>query len=116
MSCASPQRSLARMAHGKGAFWPVHDALFARDAPWTSADLQVLAQAHGIDLESLTRAADSKSYLAALRTETEQARRNGVTAPPVVLVNGRWFQGPLGFDRLRQMVREELGLSRSDPP
>ena len=98
----------AKLAHERGAFWPVHDALFASPRPLREEEVRRVAERYGISRVALDAAQQDAGRLSGLREELEIARRSGVMRPPVVFVNGRWFQGTLGRAHLETLVRDAL--------
>lgn len=98
---------LARRAAAKDDFWPVHDALFSKANALRQPDLQTIAAEHGLDADTIGGEADT-AEIVALREELDIARKSGVTAPPVVFVNGRWFQHSFGVAKLEASIAAAL--------
>ena len=79
----------AECAADQDAFFPYHDALFERQAQGLSrAELDDAAQAVNLDRDVFSDCLDARTHQDALAAGIEEARRLGVTATPIVLVNG----------------------------
>lgn len=76
-------------AAAQGAFWPMHDALYA--ARGRLADRDLVAHADGLGLDAARVAAELESHAHAARVEADldSALRAGVTGTPAFFVNGR---------------------------
>lgn len=99
---------LAEMADEKGLFWTVHDALLLRPTAWSQADLHDVARQVQVEPERLDAARQDPTWLMRMKKAMGRVQEAGVTAPPVVYVNGRWFGGTFGYEQLDRVVQEEL--------
>ena len=81
----------AEAAAAQGAFWPMHDALYAARGRLTDRDLAAHAAGLGLDAERV--AAELASHLHAARVDADlaSARRAGLTGTPAFYVNARLF-------------------------
>ncbi len=79
----------ARSLGGSGAFWKMHDGLFANQdglgqAPWTR-----LAAEAGLDAARLTELAASRSHRDRIREDTELGSRLDIHSTPTVFLDGK---------------------------
>ena len=100
---------LAAGAAAQDRFWELHDLVLGdkhlRARP-SKAELELLAQKAGVDLTRLS--ADQKSSAARVAADTGELKRLGLLYGPSVLVNGVPLNGPMTYERLEQLVSDEL--------
>ncbi len=97
----------AEAAAAQGAFWPMHDALYAARGRLTDRDLA--AHAAGLGLDASRVAAELESHVHAGRVEAdlESARRAGLSGTPAFYVNGERFEGAYDAGSLVAALRGE---------
>jgi Na+/H+ antiporter NhaA len=96
-------------AAAQGAFWPMHDRLFAHQDELDGAGLLSSAAALGLDLERFARELGSGTYGQRIRDDVAGAEASGVRGTPTFFVNGVRHEGPAGTDDLA------AALLRTDP-
>lgn len=106
---------LAELAADRGRFWEVHDALLLEDPPWTQAELHDLARRLEVEPEALDAMRNDPTWLMRMKAVATRVRDAGVTAAPVVFVNGRYVSGTFGYEALERVVQEELQAARANP-
>ena len=109
----------AEAAARQGAFWAMHDALYARQDEWaalTPAAFRdwLLAQAPelGLDPQRLAADLDDPSLAARAQAAWEQGRAAGLDRVPMVFVNGELYTGPPTYTALRTVVALHLLSTR----
>lgn len=115
---ASRAGQAAEAAGAQGAFWEMHDLLFARWSEWVDlpADLFApwLVTAAGdldLDVEAFRRDLTSGRYAPLMEQAFDQGYRDGIPGAPVLYLNGALFlMGPT-LPNLEAAVRLDL-LSR----
>jgi protein-disulfide isomerase len=80
-------------AREQGAFWKMHDALFASSAHDLDA-LDGAAEAAGLDPSELRDALLSRRMEARVRASQTEGNRVGVHATPALFMNGRRLELP----------------------
>jgi protein-disulfide isomerase len=96
-------------AADQGAFWPMHDALFADPRRWKSARdpdevFLALAADLGLDLERFFRCIDDREPKARIDAANRAARELGVRATPAFYVAGRPALGALSVEAFVALV------------
>ena len=102
---------LAAAAQRTGSFWALHDRLVAAGGVRRRVELESIARALELG-DLLSGLADDDDSLRRVRRELGHARDAGVTRAPTLFVNGRYFMGLDGYEALRALVEEELGVDR----
>jgi protein-disulfide isomerase len=78
----------AEAAAAQGAFWEMHDALYAARGRLEDADLVARARELGLDAERIGRELESGEHAARVERDASGAAALGLTATPVFFVNG----------------------------
>jgi Na+:H+ antiporter, NhaA family len=87
-------------AGAQGAFWAMHDRLFAHQDRLEAADLLEHAAALGLDLERFARELGEATHAAHVRDDVAGAEGSGVQGTPAFFVNGTRHDGPTTTDAL----------------
>ncbi len=104
----------ARCAGDQGAFWPMHDILFARRPEWSAKRSPVrsfrdYAGQLGLDAGALKRCLDAGTHRDVVQASRRRGEQQGVNSTPTFIINGeRLLEGALGFDQLAAIIEEEL--------
>lgn len=103
----------ARCAGDQGAYWDMHDALFADQGEWSPASDPVphfreYAREIGIDPERMARCVESGEKRDAVLASRKFARAIGVRSTPTALVGTEPITGAASFSRLRAMIERQL--------
>lgn len=115
---ASLAAQAAAAAAAQGAYWPMHDLLFARQAEWTGLTTQdfvdwatTAAGTLRLDTAAFRTALLSGRYAAQMQEALRQAVNSGILAVPLLYFNGDLFSIPITGANLEADVR--LVLLRS---
>lgn len=100
-------------AAAQGAFWQLHDLLFAEQAAWRALTpdqfreaLLEYAQRVGIgDLAAFKGALESQTYAPLIERAVEEARRRGLRGAPVLTLQGQPYSGLLDERAIGDMAR-----------
>lgn len=104
-----PEASFAaRCAAEGGQFLPFHKALWAHQSDLGTALYTRLASQLPLDQAAFERCLQERSYLEAVKANTEMAQAIGFGNVPVTLVNGLYLSGPKTTDTLRFFIDQEL--------
>jgi Na+:H+ antiporter, NhaA family len=83
----------AEAAAAQGAFWEMHDALYANGGRFAEPDLAALAQRLGLDVERFRAELAAGTHTARVAHDAEAARAAGVTGTPAFFANGKRHAG-----------------------
>lgn len=98
----------AMAAHEQGKFWPMHDMLFSSPQPINRGTVEEYAEQLGLDMARFRAALDTGKHMAKIRADIEVARKLGISATPMIFVNGRAITGAQPLGVFVQLVEEEL--------
>jgi Na+/H+ antiporter NhaA len=87
-------------AGAQGAFWAMHDRLFAHQDELEAEQLLDHAAALGLDLGRFARELGDGRYAQRVRDDVAAAEASGVGGTPTFFVNGERHDGPTGTDAL----------------
>jgi protein-disulfide isomerase len=93
----------AEAAAAQGAFWSMHDLLFARQARLTDADLRSYGTELGLDGDRLVGAA-AQRYGDAVEADFATGVALGVPGTPTLFIDGVRFEGRPELGALRRAV------------
>jgi protein-disulfide isomerase len=115
-----PQAGLAAeaslCAQDQGAFWKLHDWMFANSRQISRESLIAEAEALGMDTEAFASCLDDHRYAERVQREIAEARSFGITGTPGFLINGRALRGAVPLDSFVDLVDEELQRAGVEPP
>jgi protein-disulfide isomerase len=83
----------AEAAARQGAFWPMHDALFADQGRLEDPHLWARAERLGLDVERFDADRRSDAVVARVREQFRSGVRAGVVTTPTTFVDGRLYAG-----------------------
>lgn len=102
----SEQAAVASLAAARaGRFKAFHDALYAAGRP-TEATVSATARANGLGATALT-----DEFRAELQRNFQLARAVGVSGTPTFVVGNRVLSGAVGYEALRDAIREARSSS-----
>lgn len=96
----------AEAAGAQGAFWPMHDALFANQQALTDRDLVGYAAALGLDGQAVATALANQTYEPNVREDFMSGVRSGVSGTPTFFINGVRYDGDYTLDALARAVQK----------
>jgi protein-disulfide isomerase len=95
----------AEAADDQGAFWEMHDLLFAHQEALTPSDLVTYAAELGLDVERFATDLASHAGAARVADDVDSADLSGVSGTPTFFVNGRRHHGAYDIATLSNAVR-----------
>jgi protein-disulfide isomerase len=110
VSQTSARAAIAAVAaQRQGAFWPMHDRLFALQGENLSEAL-LLAHVSDLGLDPSRFSADLRSpeVEAVVRADLAEAERIGIRGTPAFFVNGRYLPGAQSYGSLVRAIEREL--------
>ncbi len=96
----------AEAAGAQGAFWPMHDALFANQQALADRDLTGYAAALGLDADAVATALANQTYVPNVREDFMSGVRSGVSGTPTFFINGVRYDGDYTLDALARAVQK----------
>lgn len=112
----------ARVADAQaGAFWPMHDLLYANQGAENSGAfsrdrLAAMAATIGLPNDAFLAAMDDPAYLGAVRDETARGQALGVSATPTMIINGQAITGLPDLTKLTQLLDGLVAAAASTAP
>ncbi len=101
---AWPASAAAEAAALQGAFWPMHDALYADQGRLEDPHLWARAHRLGLDVERLDADRRSDAVLARIKADFSGGVRAGVATTPALFVDGALLPGRPDDATLAQLV------------
>ncbi len=103
---AAKAAEAAEAAGMQGAFWPMHDVLFANQGALTDHDLTGYAAELGLDADEVARALADGAYESQVREDFMSGVRSGVSGTPAFFINGVRYDGDYTLDALARAVQK----------
>jgi len=104
----------AHCAMEQGKFWEYHDLLFS-SRQLDIAQLKDHARTLKLDGEAFDKCLDSGAAAAAVKANLDEAQGLAIAGTPGFFVNGRFLEGNVPYDTLRNVVNEELSKITAKP-
>jgi protein-disulfide isomerase/uncharacterized membrane protein len=98
----------AECAGRQGKFWEYHDALMKHGGNLTGVDFGSLAVQLDLDIAAFTQCQGSDSAKQAVQKSRDQADSMGLSATPVVFLNGKRIGGLIEESELTRQIRALL--------
>ena len=95
-------------AADQGKFWALHDKMFENQAKLSVPDLKQHAKDAGLDAAAFDQCLDSGNKSAEWNEDLKDGERYGVTGTPAFFVNGRLLGGAASFEKLAEVIDDEL--------
>jgi protein-disulfide isomerase len=92
-------------AADQGAFWEMHDLLFAHQDALRPSDLISYAEQLGLDVERFTNDLREQAGAARVADDVDSADLSGVSGTPTFFINGRRHYGAYDIGTLSAAVR-----------
>ena len=97
----------AEAAAAQGAFWEMHDALYAGRGKLEDADLVAHARGLGLDADRVGRELDEHTHAGRVERDAAEAAEHGLSSTPVFFVNGVQHTGSYDAGSLVAALRGE---------
>jgi len=102
---ASHAAQAAEAAAAQGAFWPMHDALYAGRGALTDGDLVAHARGLGLDADRVAAELASGAHAERVERDAATARALGLSSTPAFFVNGEHYTGAYDAGSLVEALR-----------
>ncbi|MET7637256.1 Na+/H+ antiporter NhaA [Streptomyces sp. NPDC005438] len=106
----------AEAAARQGAFWPMHDLLFAHQDALERQDLVRYAEQLGLDMARFTTDLDSDQVAARVRRDATSAALSGARGTPTFFVQGHRHSGPHDARTLIAALEDNRRGTRTQEP
>ena len=113
-SHAQKAAEAAHCAMEQGKFWEYHDLLFST-RQLEVKQLKESARTLNLDGEAFDKCLDSGATAAAIKANLDEATALAIPGTPGFFINGRFLEGNVSYDALRNVVNEELARVASKP-
>jgi protein-disulfide isomerase len=107
-SHAEKAAEAAHCAGVQGKYWEYHDLLF-KERQLEVPQLKEAALELKLDAQAFDQCLDSNSQAGVVRTQLNEASRLGLQGTPTFFINGRFFSGAMSYDKLREIIEQEIG-------
>ena len=98
---ASISAQAAECAADQGAFWPMHDKLFAGQnsgaAAFSAERMITYAEDLGLDSRIFTQCLTGQEYFSAVQASLSQAMSMGLNSTPSLLINDLQMDNPMDY-------------------
>jgi len=93
-----------------GAFWKMHDQLFADQSKLAEDQLKELAVKLGLNAEQFNKCLDENKHIATVEKDIQDGKSVGVKSTPTFFVNGKLVAGALPVEAFSELIDQELSL------
>jgi protein-disulfide isomerase len=100
---AQPAACAAEAAHAQGAFWAMHDALFAGQGRLEDPHLWAHAERLGLDVARFDADRRGERVAARVRADFRAGVRAGVVTTPTIFIQGTAFSGRATMDAVSRI-------------
>ncbi|MBF0357458.1 MAG: DsbA family protein [Magnetococcales bacterium] len=98
----------AQCAKDQGAFWPFHDALFAKGSKLEISEYKKLAKKLKLNSKQFDHCLDSGSYASRVAADSKDGKSLGITGTPTFFINGIKLVGAVPFTDFTEVINQEL--------
>ena len=95
-------------ANEQGKFWALHDKMFENQSKLSVAEIKQHAKEAGLDANAFDQCLDSGKQTAEWTKDLADGEKYGVTGTPAFFVNGRLLGGAASFEKLAEVIDDEL--------
>lgn len=112
---ASTAAQAAECAGDQGAFWPMHDKLFADQnsgaAAFSAERMIEYAEDLGLDSRAFTQCLTGQEHYQAVRASLNEAMSLGLNSTPSLLINGELVNNPMDYDAVSAEIDRLLAAA-----
>jgi protein-disulfide isomerase len=108
----------ARAQKGEGAFWTMHDRLFAAqevEGGLSEANMEAIAVDMGLDMNRFRAAVGSGSHDAAIDRDADAAQQAGINGTPSFLINDFYLSGAQPIAAFEKLIKLAKAQQRKKP-
>ncbi len=100
---------------GAGAFWAMHDKLFAGQGTQDGLKrpaLEKYAQELGLDMDKFKSSLDNLSHKAEILADSKAGNAAGINGTPAFVINGYFINGAQPFSKFRKVIERALAEAK----
>lgn len=105
---AAAVASLCANEQSVGAFWKLHDEMFANQDSLDAEGLKKLATKVGLKMDDFNKCMTENRHLASVRADMEEGKKLKVKSTPTFFVNGQLINGAQPMEVFAELIDEEL--------
>jgi protein-disulfide isomerase len=98
-------------ADDQGKFWEMHDAMFEEQKSLEVAQLKEKAARLELDAEAFASCLDDGKYAEQVAADLQEGSAAGVSGTPAMFINGRFLNGAVPYETLKDIIDRELERS-----
>ncbi len=103
----------AECAGVQGAYWSMHDRIFAGQAEWNGKTTAVetfvgYAEALGLDVQAFRTCLESGQFTSEVQSDFLEGRNAAISGTPTFFIDGLPVVGAVPYDTLRQVIEAAL--------
>ena len=100
-------------AHAQGKFWAMHDSMFRERVRLDRKVLARIAQENGLDVFRFNEDLEKHKYLPKIKADLDLVTGDlGGTGTPTFFINGRRIKGAQKFDKMVEIIKEEINRAK----
>jgi len=104
---AQPAAEAAACANAQGKFWEYHGKLFA-SSELNAERFKAIAAEIGLDAAKFDACVAKREFKSAVEKDLADGGEAGVDGTPAFFINGRMLSGAQPFEKLKEIIDEEL--------
>jgi protein-disulfide isomerase len=97
----------AHCAGVQGKYWEYHDLIVTKKQ-LELPRLKEIARELKLDVSAFDKCVDTGEKAEVIKAHMAEAQSLGLQGTPSFFINGRFFSGALSYEKLREIVEEEL--------
>ncbi len=103
----------AECAGEQGKFWEMAEKLYADQKTWSAAKTfnatPYASAISGLNLAQFSQCVSSNKFQDKINADNQEAQDFGISGTPAIFVNDHFFGGVVSYEKLKQVIDEELG-------
>ncbi len=100
-------------ADDQGKFWEMHDVMFEEQKSLEVAQLKEKAARLELDAEAFAACLDGDKYAEQVAADLSDGQAAGVSGTPAMFINGRFINGAVPYETLKEIIDRELERAQS---
>jgi protein-disulfide isomerase len=97
---------------GPGAFWKMHEKMFANQQKLKREDLDGYAKEIGLDMDKFKAAMDNHVHKAAIDADDKAGTDIGISGTPAFVINGYYISGAQPYQKFKKLIDRALAEAK----
>jgi protein-disulfide isomerase len=97
---------------GPGAFWKMHEKMFANQQKLKREDLDGYAKEIGLDMDKFKAAMDNHTHKAAIDADDKAGTDIGISGTPAFVINGYYISGAQPYPKFKKLIDRALAEAK----